>query len=102
MSNVPSRFGAYRLAAKDVTSLGGDRGFQHRPVEMPEQGRRLFDLNISKLYHATVRIDPFKPTSVKPTIAVEQPLPTPPEIDASELETSVSVNDFDINVERPD
>jgi hypothetical protein len=66
MGAVPERFGYHGLAAKNVQSLGGNRGFQHEPVSVPSHLRREIELYVARLYHALVQHDPFQPVTINP------------------------------------
>lgn len=54
LTRPPQKFGQYDLAAKEVNSLGGDRGFDHTEIEMPPDLRREIQLAIARLYHRHV------------------------------------------------
>lgn len=58
LSRPPDRFGAHDLAAKEVKSLGGNRGFEHEPVELPDHLEREIQQYLAELYHDYVEFDP--------------------------------------------
>jgi len=66
MAAVPGRFGYHGLAAKNVQSLGGNRGFQHDPVPVPSHLRREIELYVARLYHELVEDDPYQPITISP------------------------------------
>lgn len=57
-SRPPDKFGVHDLAAKEVRSLGGNRGFEHEPVELPDHLDREIQRYIAQLYHQYVEFDP--------------------------------------------
>lgn len=54
MSRDPDHFQAREIAAKQVQSLGGNRGFDHTPVEVPLEVREQIVGVISDLYREYV------------------------------------------------
>jgi hypothetical protein len=66
MAAVPDRFGYHGLAAKNVRSLGGNRGFDHEPVSVPSHLRREIELYVARLYHELVENEPVQPLTTSP------------------------------------
>jgi len=66
MAAVPDRFGYHGLSAKNVQSLGGNRGFKHEPVSVPSHLRREIELYASRLYNELVEDNPIHPVTISP------------------------------------
>lgn len=50
MSRKPDHFGARELVAKEVTSRGGNRGFDHREVQVPLDLRQQIAREVRRLH----------------------------------------------------
>lgn len=58
MSRSPDKIDVCDLKAKEVRSLGGNRGFQHQEVDLPREVRRQIEKVLVEAYHRYVSYDP--------------------------------------------
>lgn len=55
MSSTPRPYGSYNLTAKEVTSKGGDRGFDHSQVPLPQHHHQSVVEGIDRIHRRYVR-----------------------------------------------
>lgn len=75
----PVDYGGFDLGAKDVRSLGGNRGFEHVEVEMPPDLQQEIEVAIAGVYHRYVDHDPFEVAGDEAAQAVDDRLERRPE-----------------------
>lgn len=86
LTRPPSQFGQYDLAAKEVRSLGGDRGFEHTEVPMPPDLARQIEDAIERLYHHHVEVAHLEREAAA---TVHEPDPDPEPVEPREIAAEV-------------